>query len=299
MKNKILILGGSGFIGQNLIIKLKKLRFGTITSLSRKLPKSQRKISGVEYIACDISNFKKLRKKIIHDYEYIINLSGNIDHKNKVQNLKTHYLGCKNIVNLFLKKKIKLFIQIGSSLEYGNAKSPQKESISCKPDSSYGLAKFKATNFLKKMNYKNKFPFIVLRLYQIYGPFQKLDRLIPYAIFSSLKNKKFKCTDGTQLRDFVYIDDLTDLFIKILKKNEMKYGIFNVGFGKPIKIKNILLLIKKITKKGEPLFGAIKMRKEEIIKLYPYTLKTNIFFKWKPKINIHKGLKKTISFYAK
>ncbi len=299
MKKKILILGGSGFIGQNLIIKLKKLRFGAITSMSRSLPKRQRKISGVEYIACDISNFKKLKKKIIHDYEYIINLSGNIDHKNKIQNLKTHYVGCKNIVSLFLKKKIKLFIQIGSSLEYGNAKSPQKESISCKPESSYGLAKFKATNFLQRMNYKNKFPFIVLRLYQIYGPFQKLDRLIPHAIFSSLKNKQFKCTDGIQLRDFVYIDDLTDLFVKILKKNKIKYGIFNVGYGKPIQIKNILLLIKKIAKKGEPLFGRIKMRKEEIIKLYPHMLKTNTFFKWRPKINIYKGLKKTISFYAK
>ena len=63
MKKKILILGGSGFIGQNLIIKLKKLRFGAITSMSRSLPKRQRKISGVEYIACDISNFKKLKKK--------------------------------------------------------------------------------------------------------------------------------------------------------------------------------------------------------------------------------------------
>ena len=79
--------------------------------------------------------------------------------------------------------------------------------------------------------------FIILRPYQVYGPYQKYDRLIPMVIKSCLKNKKFPCTEGNQERDFLYVDDFTDLIIKILRKKNFKNRIFNVGYGKPIKVK--------------------------------------------------------------
>ena len=78
-------------------------------------------------------------------------------------------------------------------------------------------------NIWHRIYYKKKMSnFIILRPYQVYGPYQKYDRLIPMVIKSCLKNKKFPCTEGNQERDFLYVDDFTDLIIKILKKKILK-----------------------------------------------------------------------------
>ena len=105
-------------------------------------------------------------------------------------------------------------------------------------------------------------------MYQVYGAHQKLDRLIPYVVKNSLNNKKFDCTNGNQSRDFLHIDDLTDLLIKILNKKKVKKGIFNVGTGNPLQVKKIINLITNITKKGKPLFGKIKMRNVQVLSHY-------------------------------
>lgn len=296
MKEKIIIFGGSGFIGSNLINKIKNLNYD-ITSVSRKKILNKKKYRNIRYISCDVSNFQSL-KKIKSNYDYIINLSGNIDHQNKIETFKAHYTGCKNLIKFFKNKSFKKFIQIGSSLEYGNLKSPHLEKKKTFPKSHYGKAKAKANKILIK-NFKRNKSLIILRLYQIYGPKQKLNRLIPYAIKSSLKDKKFDCTSGNQYRDFLYIDDLTNLFLKILRNKKIITGIFNVGSGKPLKVKNIIQEITNITKKGKPIFGAIKMRKEESKVFFPNIQKIKLTFRWKPTIGILEGLRKTIKFYEK
>ena len=78
-------------------------------------------------IICDILNNQKLKKVLKQSFEIIINCSGNIDHSNKKQTFKSHLTGLKNIIKYADKKHLKLFIQLGSSLEYGNLISPQKE----------------------------------------------------------------------------------------------------------------------------------------------------------------------------
>ena len=201
----------------------------------------------------------------------------------------------KNLLKIINYKKNKLFIQIGSSLEYGQKESPHKEDFTCKPISYYGKAKLLATKYIQKKLKR----YLVLRPYQIYGPHQKNNRLIPIIIKGCLNNKSFACTEGNQYRDFLYIDDFSELVLKILKSKKNKNGIYNVGFGRPTQVKNIINLIRKNIKKGKPIFGKIKMRKEEMKYTYPNIKKIKKNYKWKPKINVSDGLKKTIKFYAK
>ena len=138
-----------------------------------------------------------------------------------------------------------------------------------------------------------------MRLYQAYGPNQTPNRLIPLVIKSCLNKNKFDCSDGKQIRDFIYIDDLINLIIKIFNSKKHYGEIINVGSGRPIKIKKIIQLINKIIKSGEPNFGKIKMRKDEITSMYPNINKAKKLFNWEPKIKILIGLKKTIKFYDK
>ena len=110
---------------------------------------------------------------------------------------------------------------------------------------------------------------------------------------------KFDCSPGTQLRDFVYVDDIVNAIIKTLKNKKANGHIINLGSGKPVKIKNIILKICKIIGSGTPQFGKIKLRKDEIKNLYPSIAKAKKILNWKPKIGIFSGLKKTINHYKK
>ena len=191
---------------------------------------------------------------------------------------------------------------MGSSLEYGNSISPQKENTvvqKSKIKSVYALSKFLASNYLISLYKKFKFPVTILRLYLTYGPDQDINRLLPIVIVSCLKNNKFDCSNGKQYRDFIYIDDLTDLIINALVKKKAVGEIINVGSGKKYNVKKIIEKICKSTKGGTPHYGKIKLRRDEPLILYPSILKAKKILKWKPKINFDRGLNKTIKYYKK
>ena len=299
MKKKILVVGGTGFIGFHLIKKLKIKKF-IVDSISTKQPPKKRTINGVKYILTDISNLAKLKKSVKKDsYSHVINLAGHVDHNNKKKTLNSHFIGCKNLVNIFLNSKIKRFIQIGSSGEYGNISSPHYENFDTIPLTIYNLAKKKASNFLINSFKKSKFPVTIFRLYLAYGPNQDENRFIPIVIKNCLKDKSFELSHCNQYRDFIYIDDFVSLIIKSFKIKKSIGEIFNIGSGKPIKLKIIINKIKKHIKGGKPIFGAKKLRKDEINKIYPNINKAKKIFKWFPKTSIDDGLLKTVKFYKK
>ena len=147
----------------------------------------------VKYFTFDISNKKKLENKLSVNYDYVVNLAGYVDHSNKKKTIRSHFNGCKNLAEFFLNSSIKKFVQIGSSIEYGKTKSPQKKNQKkfSNTFSYYGKAKLLSTKLLLKLFKEYKLPVTILRLYLVYGPKQDVNRIIPITIFNSIKNKKF------------------------------------------------------------------------------------------------------------
>ena len=298
-KKSILIVGGTGFIGYHLAKRSLKKGW-QVTSISSNPPKKIRYLPKVNYIRCDITNKKLLRKSIRKPFDYVVNLGGYIDHSNKKKTLKSHYEGCKNLAEIFLKKIPLSFIQIGSSLEYGISNSPQKENIKCNLrsiKSIYGRAKLLSSVHVMNLFKKENFPSTVLRLYLAYGPRQDVNRFIPIIIKGCIENKKFPCSNGEQLRDFVHVDDAVEAIIKSLTNKNARGQIINIGSGKPERIKNVIEKIKKISRGGYPQYGMFKLRKFEISKLYPNVEKAKKKIHWKSKISFEKGIRKTINSY--
>ena len=299
MSKSILIAGGTGFIGFHLAKKCLSLNW-SVTSLSTNKPKKNRKLKKVNYKICDVSNYNQINKKIKPDYDYVVNLAGYVDHTNKPKTMKSHYIGCKNLSNFFLNSKIKKFVQIGSCIEYGKIESPQKEiKQNKKTFSIYGKAKLLSTIFLQNFYKKYNFPVTILRLYLVYGPFQDTNRVIPVTIINALKNKSFNCSNGQQLRDFTYIDDIISAIIKTLKSLKSSGEIINIGSGKPIAIKKVIIKICGLLNSGKPLFGKIDLRKDEIMKLYPNINKAKKILRWNSRTPLEVGLRKTIKFFGK
>ncbi len=104
MKKKILVIGGTGFIGVNFIKKIN-FKIYDIYSLSRNKPNKLNKIKSVKYLygdICDKSRIRRILKGI--NFNYVVNFGGEINHKNKSRVYRSHYLGVKNLIK-FLKKK--------------------------------------------------------------------------------------------------------------------------------------------------------------------------------------------------
>jgi len=298
-KKKILIVGGTGFIGYHLAKKSLKKGW-QVTSISSNRPKKIRYLPKVEYIRCNITNKKLLKRSIRKAFDYVVNLGGYVDHSNKRKTFKSHYGGCKNLSEIFLKKTPLSFVQIGSSLEYGISSSPQKENIKCNLNtikSIYGKAKLLSSRHMIELFKKKNFPSTVLRLYLVYGPRQDANRFLPITILGCIKNKQFPCSKGDQLRDFVYVDDAVEAIIKSLTNRNAIGQIINIGSGKPKRIKSVIEKVKKISKGGYPQYGMFKQRKFEIPKLYPNVEKAKDKINWKQKISFEKGLRKTIDSY--
>ena len=295
-KKRILIIGGTGFIGYYL--SKKSLEKGwSVTSISLKKPKKKKYLKKVKYIFVDISKGKLLKKKIIGFFDYVVNLGGHVDHSDKQKTFESHYLGCKNLTKIFLKKMPRAFIQMGSSIEYGNIKSPQKENSKCNPKSIYGKSKLLASTHLIDLFKKRKFPATILRLYLAYGPRQDTNRFLPIIIQGCIKNKKFPCSEGKQLRDFIHVNDVVNAIFKSLSSKNARGQIINIGSGKPRKIRKIIERVRKISNGGHPQFGEIKLRRDEILELYPNISKAKKKINWRPKISFEQGLKSTIKFY--
>ncbi len=300
MKKKILILGGSGFIGRHLAEFLINKGWNvTVTTFSKKKIFFDKKI---KIVNLDLVDLKKVKKFIQNNFfEYIVNLAGYIDHssfyKKKNFVLESHFYGVVNLLKYLDKNNFKKFIQIGSSDEYGNLPAPQKENMREMPISLYSFSKLALTNFLQMLHRTENFPVIILRIFLAYGPGQDNNRFIPNVINGCIKKKNFNTSRGNQFRDFCYIDDVIMAIYMSLISTKNNGEIFNVGSGKPTKLKSLINKIVVCLKSGTPMFGKIKYRKNENMFLYPDISKIKKKLKWKAEIDISKGLKKTIHYY--
>jgi len=297
---RVLVVGGTGFLGSNFISYAIKKNF-KIYSLSTKKPHKKKQIRKVKYLLCDISSYASIVRAIKFDVDYVINFGGYVDHSNKKKTFKSHFIGCKNLVNYFKNKSIIKFIQIGSSLEYGNQKSPHIEKNSKflfkKVKSIYVKSKLLSTKYCLEANKKYFFPVTILRPYLIYGPGQKTNRLIPFIISQCLKGKVFNCSTGNQIRNFLFINDFTKAIFMLLNSKNSTGQIINIGSDQNIKVKSVIKKIQKLVKNGKPQFGKIKLRKDEAPKSFPSIKKIKSLIFWNPKTNFDKGLVQTIKYF--
>ena len=147
-KKDILVIGGTGFFGYHICkTLLKKFK---VFSLSKSPPTEQRKLKNVKYLLGDIRKLSSINFLNNHKFKYVINSGGYVDHHNKKKTKETHFKGIKNLYTIFSKSKIELFVQIGSSSEYGRLISPISENKIGKGQQIYGKSKLLASNYLMK-----------------------------------------------------------------------------------------------------------------------------------------------------
>ena len=300
--SKIIVAGGSGFIGANLISDLIS-NGNEVISISKSIDNINRKVEKAKYIFHDLK--EPIQEKVFKsckDVEYIINCSGYIDHSNFRDNgeevFHDHFKSLISLANLAMDLKVKTFVHLGSSDEYGRNKSPIKESVRESPISPYALAKLSSTHYLQQCYKQGMLNTVILRPFLIYGEMQNKDRFLPYLIENCIKDKKFKVTKGDQIRDYLYIKDFNKALIKTLN-NKKAYGeVINIASGIPISIKDVIFTVTKIIGKGIPIWGGIDYRENESMELYADINKAKLILEWEPKYEFKESLHKVINWYC-
>jgi nucleoside-diphosphate-sugar epimerase len=299
-KDQVLILGGHGFIGSHLLARLSELG-AKITAVCFSKEKAKQDLD-YHVVYADLSDATTLSDLKNMAFDYVFNLSGYIDHtpyfKGGRKVMNSHYVGLMNLLDVLDRSKLKGFVQIGSSDEYGNLASPQLETYREAPISPYSCAKLSASHLIQTLARTENFPGTVLRFFLVYGPGQDNARFLPQIIQGCLDDKAFPTSKGEQLRDFCYIDDVVDAMILAATCEKAKGEVFNIASGDPVSIKSMIQKITTLVGKGKPQFGEFPYRSGENMSLYADITKAKQLLGWAPSTDLSEGLQKTIAFYA-
>ena len=298
-KKRILITGGSGFIGRHLQKKLSD--YGAIIWIIDKNPAH---VKSANVIQCDICDYENLKSEIQNiSPEIVFHLAAYIDRTSEFniirKMIEVNLVGTLNLFESLKDSYCKSIIIAGTSEEYGNNQVPFKEDYREDPVSPYSFSKVCVSHLSKMLFNIHKLSSIILRPTLAYGPGQEETMFIPALIKTLLRNESFMMTLGEQTRDFIYIDDLVDAYIKAGAVGRHIGEIFNIGLGKPHKLKDVAYRIASFLNKESLLkVGGKRYRKAEIMSYYADISKAKSCLNWMPQIDIDEGLKRTVESYS-
>ena len=306
---KILVTGGSGFLGSHLCEKLLNSK-NHILCVDNYFTSSKNNISHL----LDYSNFEILRHDITFPlyievdeiYNFACPASPIHYQKDPVQTTKVNVLGAINMLGLAKRTKAKIF-QASTSEVYGDPKiSPQKESYwgNVNPigvRSCYDEGKRAAETLFFDYNRQHKLSIKVARIFNTYGPKMANNdgRVISNFILQCLKNKPITIYgDGSQTRSFCFVDDLIQGIVLLMKSKRSVTGPINLGNPSEFSIKKIATIIKDITGSRSKLIFK-KLPSDDPTQRKPDIALAKKILNWNPTTNLNEGLKKTISYFEK
>ena len=269
---KILITGCAGFIGFHLSLKLSSQKNTVLHGIDNinnyydiDLKKKRLKIikdSNSNFIfnkidICNLSQLKNYFKK--NNFDIVVNLAAQAGVRNSITNpddyFENNIKGFYNILELSRAYKIKHLIFASTSSVYGASnKFPLAESDNTDRPLSFYAATKKA-NEVMAYSYSNIYnlPCTALRFFTVYGPYGRPDMSLFLFTKNILESKKiYLFNKGKHVRDFTYIDDITNGIIKVINKtpkSKIPYSVYNLGSDSPHTLKKYLNVIESFTKK--------------------------------------------------
>lgn len=301
---KILVTGGAGFIGSHLVDKLVREGYKTVAIDDLSMGKKENINKSAKFYKIDIVD-KRIRS-IFHkeNFDIVFHLAAQINVRTSIidpiYDAKINILGSINLLENCVRCKVRKFVfsSTGGAI-YGDAKvMPTPESYLPQPNSPYGIAKLAIDNYLYFYQLVHQLNFVSFRLSNVYGPRQNPEgEAGVVAIFiDQILNKKTLIINGSgrQTRDYIYVDDVVNVFINAINKKAC--GYFNIGTSKKTSVIDLYKILTKVSKTrpkikhGPPIRGELKWSALDARK----AMKN---FNWKPLISLEVGSKYTYQWF--
>ncbi len=302
---RVLVTGAEGFIGSHLVKRLLQ-EGAAVHALVKKgssLWRLQECLSRLTLLEADIADPASLQSSIPPlKPQFVFHLAALVDVSRSWELIaplvQANLMGTINLLSAVRGEWLEAFIQTGSSEEYGDAPSPIAESQRESPISPYSFSKAAATHFCQMAARTFDLPVTVARLFPVYGPFQEGAMFIPSAIRELVTNREFSMSPGEQEREFTYVDDVVEAYLRLAHCPGARGEVINVGSGIPHKVKEVIDLIHAcIDGDTRVEVGALPYRRGEGMQCYCDNRKLKQLTGWEPLVSLPEGLRRTVDWY--
>jgi nucleoside-diphosphate-sugar epimerase len=301
--NKILVTGGTGFVGARVVRQL--IEEGREVAVLMRTSSNSRRIHDLlgrcTVIHGDLSRIEAARDQLKHfSPEALVHLAWE-GVKGKDRNSGVQMDNVVRSINLYqLTEKIGChhFVGLGSQAEYGLLSGRITEAAETRPTTAYGASKLATGLVLERTAAASGRPFAWLRLFSSYGPDDDPSWLIPYLIRSLLAGQKPSLTKAEQIWDYIHVNDVAAGVIAALDAGAS--GVFNLGSGQERPLREIISMIRDVIDPSLPLgFGEIPYRPDQVMHLAADITALSSVSGWSPTVSLKSGIAETVAWYKK
>ena len=294
MSDRILITGGAGFIGKNLIEELRRQDY-EVVNLSRGSQVEKIENINIDIRDGDISQLDEYK------FKYVIHLAGVSSAKEatskKDETIETNLGGTKKLLEYFADRDLKKFIFMSSINVYrgGGKLIEASDDLVDENGSIYAYSKLLSEEECDK--YRSKMPVLTFRLTNAYGPYQRRSsrpNLIPQVIPQAINEKKIEIYNGNFSRDFIYISDVVNALISGLQQDFT--GTLNLGTGMATKT---LEIAKRVAEIADVEWEDLKKNIKDPLELVPDTTLIRKSLGWESQVGLEEGLRRTWEYYVR
>ncbi len=292
---RVLITGGSGFIGANLV-RAELAAGNEVHLLLRDEARLWRLDELRGHYAIhrgDLRNADAIRRAIADSRpEIVYHLATHGAYPSQTDRaaiLATNLIGTVHLLDALAGRDYQALVHTGSSSEYGHKDHPMREDDVLQPRSDYGITKAAATMLCQAQAYQGA-PVCTVRVFSAYGPWEEPSRLVPYVLASCLHGESARVGPGLQPRDFIHVDDVVDLIRLAGRQPELRGKILHAGSGIQQTVRGMVEAIHRVCGGPAPVFGAIPARTDEPRHWVASIEATTACTGWRPRLDLESGL---------
>jgi nucleoside-diphosphate-sugar epimerase len=306
MIQRYFITGATGFVGSNIVRSLVHgdnhvCVFARNKNLNWRLSDIRNRLTIYEgdFHTTDFSSlFQKEKPTVVfHLASY-----GTTPKENSFADMMdVNIKGLHRLLRASQNSSIRLFVNTGSSSEYGIKTKKMNEDDPIQPINEYGVSKAAATLLCQEFSKQSSFTLTTFRLFSPYGPYDEPTRFIPSVINAGLTRIPLAASSPKFVRDFIFIDDIVRAYIMASRKrfDALNGHIINIGSGKEETLGSIVELAEKIVRKKILLHWNEKPKQERQIEPKKWQADIRKAMKllgWTPKYTIQSGLEQTMTW---
>ena len=310
---KILVTGAGGFIGSHLVEKIVNLD-AEVTAFVRYNSRSD--FGFIEILPSEIKEKLNIVQGDLSDSDAVRNAVKGADivfhlgaliaipysYINPRETIETNILGTLNVLTAAKENEIEKFIHTSTSEVYGTARYvPIDENHPLQGQSPYSASKIGADKIAESFYNSFDLPVAIIRPFNTYGPRQSARAVIPTIITQALSKEKMFLGSLHPTRDYTYVEDVVEGFIKVAESPKSVGEVINIGSNFEVSIGDIANRIIALIGKNSEVFSEssrIRPPKSEVERLWCDNTKAKKLLNWEPKISFNEGLMKTIGWIS-
>lgn len=315
---KILVTGGAGFIGRNIVERLLSENhqvtiFDNLSTGNMKNLQGLSDSNSVKIVKGDIRNSSDLQSLFENRFDTVFHLSAIVGVSSYMDDplkvVDVNVLGTRNILEYCLKQNSKFIFMSTSEIFGKNPKIPWKEDddrVLGSPQISrwsYSTSKAVCEHMISALTVSKKLNSVILRYFNIYGPWQNANFVISRTLYNCLNNIRPTIYDsGNQTRCFTFINDVIDVTMQTAFDDSVSGEVFNIGNSVETTIKDAVQIILKQTDKEFDFVDYVDTRTkfgeqyEDIERRVPDVNKAKKILGWEVKSQLEEGIKETLSW---